>query len=323
MNTASSAVAPDPFRTWLWDVMAHGRGGAGLRFHLFLLLAIVLSLALLPLEFVPYLHENYSLLLLLLEVAMTALFTVEYALRIYASPNRSKFIFSFYGIVDLLSILPFYLGFIATDYLRVLRLLRIVRIVKLGEYKVEASTEQNRLKKTIGLMAGEAIEFVIHMHPLYLVMGCVPTLVATSAGIAILLFFPGNVVGICFAVSLFIFSILFLWRTWLDFTYNIIYVTSHRMLYQNQFFFGRSINQVNYQAITNVVPYYRSFLGYFMGYGSIKIETNAAESGHTELHMVRSHEKAAHLLMEKCYQHTQRASGAQPHPPVPQPPPAV
>jgi voltage-gated potassium channel len=64
-----------------------------------------------------------------------AIFTIEYLLRIYAAENRAKFVFSFYGIVDLLAILPFYLAS-AVDLrtLRLLRMFRLIRILKLVRY---------------------------------------------------------------------------------------------------------------------------------------------------------------------------------------------
>lgn len=71
------------------------------------------------------------------EIIVVGLFTVEYAYRIYAAPKRSRFIFSFYGLVDLLAILPFYLGlFVDLRTLRMVRLLRLLRILKLARYNM-------------------------------------------------------------------------------------------------------------------------------------------------------------------------------------------
>jgi len=79
-----------------------------------------------------------------LEWFFTIIFTIEYALRIYVSPNRWRYIFSFYGIVDLLSIVPSYIGLFFSDIsylliIRSLRVLRIFRILKLVRYLSEAN----------------------------------------------------------------------------------------------------------------------------------------------------------------------------------------
>lgn len=70
-----------------------------------------------------------------IEVVCVIIFTIEYLLRIYAAERKFKFIFSFYGIIDFLAILPFYLA-IGVDLrsLRALRFLRLFRIFKLVRY---------------------------------------------------------------------------------------------------------------------------------------------------------------------------------------------
>ncbi|MGM9760391.1 MAG: ion transporter [Parabacteroides sp.] len=67
-----------------------------------------------------------------LEYLFTAFFTLEYALRIYCSPNPRRYIFSFFGIIDLLSTLPLYLGFFVSGarYLLILRSFRLIRVFR-------------------------------------------------------------------------------------------------------------------------------------------------------------------------------------------------
>lgn len=83
------------------------------------------------------------------------IFTVEYLFRIYFSNNKLKYIFSFYGLIDLISILPFYLG-IAFDgqYIKSLRLLRIFRLIKLTRYS-------KTLQKFITAFSNSKEEFII------------------------------------------------------------------------------------------------------------------------------------------------------------------
>jgi uncharacterized membrane protein YozB (DUF420 family) len=284
-------------REQLWSILAHGKGRLGRMYDTLLVLLIVISLAILPLEFIPQL-EGYRGLLTAIETLTTALFTMEYALHIYAAPNRAKYLLSFYGLVDLFSILPFYVGFLGTQYVRVFRLLRLVR---LGEIEGATIEDERALRRGLDLVPGETIVYVVTMHPVYLILGCLPPVLSTSIAVGILLFFGGNAIVISLACCLVLFAVMFIWKTWLDYRYDVIYVTSRRLIWQNQYLLGRSINQVNYHAITNVKPYFTSFLGYLLRYGSIKIETTAAEPGHTELHMVRNHEQAAHVIMQRTF----------------------
>jgi voltage-gated potassium channel len=96
---------------------------------------IIISLVTFSLETLPDLSERSQSLLWAAEVIIVALFTAEYALRVYVADRKSDYIFSFYGIVDILAILPFYLA-IGMDMrtLRALRLLRLFRLFKLARY---------------------------------------------------------------------------------------------------------------------------------------------------------------------------------------------
>ncbi|EEY98558.1 potassium voltage-gated channel subfamily KQT [Vibrio sp. RC586] len=111
---------------------------AGKLFDLCLISAILSSLVLLVLESLPSMSEWQSSLRIA-EYLFTVLFTLEYALRLYCSPKPSAYARSFYGIVDLLAILPTYLSFIfpsasIVGVIRLLRIMRIFRILKLVRY---------------------------------------------------------------------------------------------------------------------------------------------------------------------------------------------
>lgn len=287
-------------RKELWAILRHGRGRTGHAYTFASAAVILLSIAVLPLEFVEVLG-TYHNVLLILEIILTAIFTVDYLLHIYSAPSRSKYIFSFFGIIDLLSILPFFLGFFGTQYLR---LFRIVRLLRFAEFEPAASEDEDEIADAgFGVAEGERIEHIITHHPVYLLFNAVPTIISTSFGIAILMLFPNNAVSITISVILILFSLIFLWRTWLNFSYDVIYITSHRLVFYDQFLLGRRINQINYHAITNVQPSYTSVMGYLLGYGLLTIETPATEQGHIELATVRKHEKAAQVIMHKCFDH--------------------
>lgn len=101
----------------------------------FLVVLILFSAATVPLETLPDLSPAVIEFLHLAEWFVVAVFTVEYLMRLYAAEHRLRFIFSWYGLVDLLAILPFYLAF-SYDFriLRLLRVFRLFRLFKLTRY---------------------------------------------------------------------------------------------------------------------------------------------------------------------------------------------
>jgi voltage-gated potassium channel len=110
---------------------------AGKTFDLILIYCIVISVVIVMLESLNVFSEadqakTYRSYLIAGEWFFTILFTIEYAVRIYCSPNPWRYIRSFYGVIDLLSILPTYIGlFIGNvNYLMVVRLLRVLRIFR-------------------------------------------------------------------------------------------------------------------------------------------------------------------------------------------------
>lgn len=108
---------------------------AGWLFDLFIQLLIVVSLVTFSIETLPNLSESARWWLRAIEIVTVAIFTVEYLLRVIVADNKWKFVFSFFGIVDLLAILPFYISTgIDLRSVRVFRLLRLFRIFKLVRY---------------------------------------------------------------------------------------------------------------------------------------------------------------------------------------------
>ena len=101
----------------------------------FISLLIVYSVVCFSIETLPDLSDETRRFLSLSEYVVTGIFTVEYLYRIYAAKRRLKFIFSFYGLIDLIAILPFYLAFaVDLQSLRIVRLLRVLRVLKLARY---------------------------------------------------------------------------------------------------------------------------------------------------------------------------------------------
>lgn len=115
----------------------------GKLFDVLLMLVILCSVLVVMLDSVASLRAQYGKFFFWAEWVFTLLFTVEYALRLYSAPKVGRYAKSFFGLVDLLSLLPSYLSlfFVGTQYLlvvRVLRLLRVFRVLRLTSYMHQA-----------------------------------------------------------------------------------------------------------------------------------------------------------------------------------------
>jgi voltage-gated potassium channel len=139
-----------PWREKLRVIIFEADTLAGKAFDVGLLVAILLSVLAVLLDSVATFRSQHGQLLTSAEWIFTLLFTVEYALRLICSPRPLHYARSFFGVVDLLAILPTYLSLLfpgaeSMIVIRGLRLLRIFRVFKLGQFLGEASLLRNAL----------------------------------------------------------------------------------------------------------------------------------------------------------------------------------
>lgn len=138
-------------RLKLYETIFEAETKAGRRFDIFLFACIVASVGVIIIESIPEVQERYGAVLRIVEWGFTAIFTIEYLARLYAVPNKRKYALSFFGIIDLLSVLPTYLaifmgGTQSLMVIRSLRLLRIFRVFKLSRYIGEGQNLAQALK---------------------------------------------------------------------------------------------------------------------------------------------------------------------------------
>lgn len=138
-------------REKLREVILFTDSPAGRRFDKFIILLIVISVLIVILETMPEMPRSVFWAFFGLEWVITIIFTVEYLARIYVARNPVKYVFSFYGLVDLLAFIPSYLSvfFFGSQHLliiRMLRLLRIFRIFKLGHFVTEGGIVVDALR---------------------------------------------------------------------------------------------------------------------------------------------------------------------------------
>ncbi|HKK58560.1 MAG TPA: ion transporter [Salinivirga sp.] len=143
----------DALRKTIYKIIFHTDTPAGKLFDVILLIIILFSVLVVMLDSVREIRDDYIDFLYAAEWTITIIFTLEYILRILVHPHPRRYIFSFYGIIDLLAALPTYLAlFLAgTHYLaviRALRLFRVFRILKLSKFTDAGSAIAIALKNS-------------------------------------------------------------------------------------------------------------------------------------------------------------------------------
>lgn len=164
----------------LYEVIFEADTKTGKIFDLSLLIVILLSILFVMLESVPSIEREYHDFLKIAEWIITIIFSLEYVLRIWIVRHPARYIFSFYGIIDLLSVLPSYLALIFAGtqglmVIRALRLLRVFRILKLNRYLKESAIiikalRESRVKISVFLF-GVLMLVIIIGTVMYLVEG--------------------------------------------------------------------------------------------------------------------------------------------------------
>ena len=167
-------------RSTIHEIIFEAETPAGKAFDIALLVMILLSVLVVSLESIESYSLRFGRLFFYLEWGLTILFTLEYLLRIFSVRRPWGYILSFFGIVDLLSILPTFLSlFISgSQYLitiRALRLLRIFRVFKLGNYLAQSQILLSALRasriKIVVFLGAVLASVVIIGSLMYLVEG--------------------------------------------------------------------------------------------------------------------------------------------------------
>lgn len=145
---------PGPLRRWLYETIFEHDTVWGKVFDIALLAIIVLSIAVVMLETVASVAQRHGPALRALEWVLTALFTAEYLTRLACHPRPAVYARSFYGVVDLLALLPTYLaalvpGAQALVVVRMLRLLRVFRVLKLAHFVSQGDELASALRASV------------------------------------------------------------------------------------------------------------------------------------------------------------------------------
>lgn len=174
---------PDqPWRARLHEVIFEADTPAGRAFDVALIWAILISVAAVMLESIQDVRAQYGWVLTPIEWFFTVLFTVEYVLRLVCIGRPARYATSFFGVIDLLAIVPTYLSLLlpGSQYLlviRILRVLRIFRVLKLAPYLREADVMQRAMRASVR----KILVFMYTVLTLVVVFGSVMYLIEGEA----------------------------------------------------------------------------------------------------------------------------------------------
>lgn len=121
------------WKRFLYRIIYRSDTRLGKLFDIILLSLILASTAIIMMESVPLLDKRFHYTFLILEWVISIFFTIEYSMRIAVVKNKRNYIFSFFGVIDFLSLVPFFLSFFfpITKYFLIFRMLRMLRIFRI------------------------------------------------------------------------------------------------------------------------------------------------------------------------------------------------
>ncbi len=170
---------PEGFRPYgqgrrrrLFEIVFHADDPTAKAFDVVVIVAILASVVVVMLESVGSIHDRYEAELIVIEWAFTILFSIEYALRLAVVQNPLRYARSFFGVVDLLAILPTYVSLVVPGAqvlltVRILRALRVFRVLKLANYLDEA----DQLRRALSASKRKILVFIFVIMTLVTVMG--------------------------------------------------------------------------------------------------------------------------------------------------------
>lgn len=172
-----------PWRDTVHEIIFEADTPLGKAFDVGLITIIVLSVLVVMLESVESIRDQHGLLLRNAEWFFTIAFTIEYILRLVSVDRPLKYAYSFFGVVDLLAIIPTYLSILipGTQFLlviRLLRILRVFRVLKLAKYIVEADV----LKSALVASRRKITVFLFTIVILVVILGSLMYLIENSEG---------------------------------------------------------------------------------------------------------------------------------------------
>ena len=149
----------------------NGEGKFGHTFEVLIQFLILGSLVILTIETLPSISASQKVFLANIDTIIVFIFVIEYIFRVYSSKKKLKFIFSIFGLADLIAILPVLLFFgFDLQFVRILRFLRIFRLIKLARYNKALNRVQRA--KSIFNCKRRVVNFGCHNHNIFALFFC-------------------------------------------------------------------------------------------------------------------------------------------------------
>lgn len=173
-DVQSPPTTSTSWRQWLYETIFETDTFAGRWFDILLIVSIIISVIVVMLDSVNSIHADWKRLLYVLEWGFTLLFTIEYVLRLISIGRPIKYATSFWGIIDLLAIIPTYVSLVIPHskfllVVRIIRLLRIFRVLKLLRYMGEA----NQLLAAMRASRHRIVVFLFAVLALVIIFGSI------------------------------------------------------------------------------------------------------------------------------------------------------
>ena len=264
---------------WLHSSLVPG----GNRVNGLLIFLILFSISLLPLHYV-IVNERLLAELFTVEKILVTIFSAEYLLRFWTAESPKKFFFSAWSIIDLIALVPFYfgqLGFFANvEFLLMLRALRLFRLTQLTIVDAEVRRYfRDFYASQISLEEDEQVEQVFQKHILFFLVRSLLVLFLLLSLLVLWVWFSGTGGWIWWSILSFFVGVTFLvfWKIWTDFSYDIIVITSNRLIKQDQELFGYSLVDVGYESITKISPNNEGIWRSLLRFGDINVDVVGSE----------------------------------------------
>ena len=171
-----------PFKARMHQIIFEAETPAGRFFDVVLIITILLSVIAVMLESIADFRSEYGTLLTIAEWSFTILFTIEYLFRLYCIGRPLKYAKSFFGIVDLLAVLPTYLSlfFVGSQALAVVRILRFVRVFRILKV-VQYVNEMDDLRRSLYASRRKIFLFMLVVSLIAVIMGSVMYIIEGEA----------------------------------------------------------------------------------------------------------------------------------------------
>lgn len=262
---------------------------------------IIFSISIIPLYFLYAQEKEVFEGLLFIEKTVVTIFILEFALRIILAKKPKRYILSKWGVINFLSIIPLFLynlNIFETFpvYLLLFRFLRLWEFVKFPRLEEMESREMKQYEH-FTILKDEKLLRIVQKHALVFLSGLILPLFLTSGGVTIMFFFEFHIIGVIIGSLFLILAIVFYIKTWLDFRYDVLFITDTRIIVQERELFGTVSDKINYESISVIVPDTQGFFKMIFGYGHLSIKT-PSDSTEVRFTFVPNINEIAHIISQ-------------------------